>query len=74
MSLSIVTLSYGHTSELDLNYIGSKLDNSDREFKFKKNYYGYQILLRKKKLPPNYLTSTQHAERQTWGTLHVVIP
>ena len=37
MSLSIVTLSYGHTGELDLNYIGSKLDNSDREFKSKKN-------------------------------------
>ena len=48
MYLSIVTLSYGGTSELDLNYIGSKLDNSDREFKFKKIYYGYQILLRKK--------------------------
>ena len=35
MSLSIVALSYGHTSELDLNYIGSKLDNSGREFKSK---------------------------------------
>ena len=35
MSLSIVALSYGHTGELDLNYIGSKLDNSGREFKSK---------------------------------------
>ena len=55
MSLSIVTLSYGGTSELDLNYIGSKLDNSDREFKSKKFDYGYQILLRKNHINIHFL-------------------